>query len=116
MKTAAYMAMAFGLASAFENVPRNLDEPCECDLEDPCYVAVQANKAVLCAPNVFSECDISMIPDACSGDSDKLRREAVNEACTCELPSTTTTTADASTETASTEAGTATTDAGTATT
>ncbi|QPC67345.1 hypothetical protein HYE67_009576 [Fusarium culmorum] len=76
MKTAAYMAMAFGLASAFENAPRHLDEPCECELEDPCYVAVQANKVNLCGPNVFSQCDINLIPAQCTGDTNEERRQA----------------------------------------
>ncbi|KAF5985908.1 membrane ycf1 [Fusarium coicis] len=101
MKSAVFMAMAFGLASAnisprYTNLP--VTETCECDTDDLCYQAVRAVGATFC--DHIQSCEL---PTACAD------RQTLEEACTCVLPTTTTAAAVSTTETASTEAGTATT-------
>ncbi|KAF4944671.1 hypothetical protein FGADI_12528 [Fusarium gaditjirri] len=106
MKSVVFMAMAFGLASANispRGLPSTPEEPCDCETEDLCYQAVIADRATYC--DNIEVCDI---PQACNGD-----REAVRDACTCTIPTTTTAAAVSTTETASTEAGTATTETAT---
>ncbi|KAF9776586.1 hypothetical protein IL306_005209 [Fusarium sp. DS 682] len=74
--------MALGLTSTSFGSTPNSYEPCDCEVEEPCYQAVYTLGSSICEGYGAIE-----VPESCNGDS-----EAFRSACACIVPNDTTST------------------------
>ncbi|GKU14735.1 unnamed protein product, partial [Fusarium langsethiae] len=74
MRKSILLLAAFGLVvSGTVDTAPDADEPCECEIENPCYQAVYGLSSSICGS--YATCEI---PAACNGD-----KTALQNACDC---------------------------------